>query len=105
MQRICFVLKVRLDRINEYRERHRNVWPAMQEALSSAGWKDYTLFLRHDGLLVGSLLCEDFASARAAMKDLEINDIWQREMSPFFEDIGSNPDDQMVPLEEIFHLD
>jgi L-rhamnose mutarotase len=30
MQRVCFVLQVKPDRLDEYRERHRNVWPDMQ---------------------------------------------------------------------------
>jgi L-rhamnose mutarotase len=91
--------------LEEYRRRHREVWPAMREALVAAGWRDYTLFLRPDGLLIGYLRCEKFESAKAAMKDLEINDRWQREMAPFFENLSGDPDDQMRPLEEIFHLD
>lgn len=34
MERICFVLQVKPERLEEYRERHRSVWPEMQEALS-----------------------------------------------------------------------
>jgi L-rhamnose mutarotase len=56
MKRICFVLNVRPDRLDEYRERHREVWPEMRKALSETGWSDYSLFLRPDGLLVGGRL-------------------------------------------------
>ena len=105
MQRICFVLKVRADRIEEYRSRHGQVWPAMRTALAAAGWRDYSLFLRQDGLLIGYLKCEDFAAARAAMKSLEVNARWQAEMAPFFETLTANADDEMHPLEEVFHLD
>jgi L-rhamnose mutarotase len=105
VQRICFVLKVRADRLAEYRGRHREVWPEMRAALTATGWRDYTLFLRPDGLLVGYLSCEDFETSTDAMKALEVNEQWQREMAPFFENIAANPDDEMQPLEEIFHLD
>jgi L-rhamnose mutarotase len=54
-QRICFVLRVKPHRLEEYKERHRAVWPEMQEALSRTGWHNYSLFLREDGLLVGYL--------------------------------------------------
>lgn len=77
----------------------------MREALSGAGWRDYSLFLRPDGLLIGYLHCEKFENAKAAMKGLEINQRWQREMAPFFEGLTGGPDDEMQPLEEIFHLD
>ena len=105
MQRICFVLKVRPDRLAEYRTRHSDVWPAMKSALSTSGWRDYTLFLRPDGLLVGYLTCENFQASRDAMKNLEVNAQWQQEMAPYFETIHSHPDDEMQPLEEVFHLD
>jgi L-rhamnose mutarotase len=60
MQRVCFTLQVRPDRLEEYRARHRAVWPDMLAALRGAGWTDYSLFLRGDGLLVGYLETEDF---------------------------------------------
>ena len=50
-QRICFCLQVKRDRLDEYKERHRAVWPEMKDALSKAGWHNYTLFLRDDGIL------------------------------------------------------
>jgi L-rhamnose mutarotase len=53
MERVCFVLQVKPERIQEYKERHRVVWPEMQDALRETGWNNYSLFLRHDGLLVG----------------------------------------------------
>jgi len=67
MQRVCFLLKVREDRIAEYRERHAAVWPEMLQALSATGWHNYSLFLRDDGLLVGYLETEDFEAALAGM--------------------------------------
>ncbi len=51
--RICFLLKVRPERVEEYRARHARVWPELQDALRETGWKNYSLFLRPDGLLVG----------------------------------------------------
>lgn len=105
MHRVCFLLRVRRDRLDEYRARHADVWPAMREALSRHGWTNYTLFLRDDGLLVGYVETPDFAKAVAGMQDEEINRRWQGEMAPFFEALeGSAADTSMRPLEEIFHL-
>jgi len=53
MERVCFLLRVRPDRLEEYRARHRAVWPEMLEALSATGWRNYSLFVDDDGLLVG----------------------------------------------------
>jgi L-rhamnose mutarotase len=106
VRRVCFLLKVRPDRLEEYRERHRAVWPDMLAALRTAGWRNYSLFLREDGLLVGYLETEDLAAAQEAMAGTEVNARWQAEMAPFFEDLeGRAPDEGMAPLGEIFHID
>ncbi|MFG2449532.1 L-rhamnose mutarotase [Streptomyces sp. NPDC048512] len=103
--RVCFLLKVRADRLDEYRERHTAVWPEMLDALSATGWHNYSLFLREDGLLVGYLETEDFAAARAAMEATDVNARWQAEMAPFFTALdGDRPDEAMKPLTEVFHL-
>ncbi|WP_030261332.1 L-rhamnose mutarotase [Streptomyces violens] len=106
MKRVCFLLKVRRERLDEYRERHADVWPEMLAALSAAGWHNYSLFLREDGLLVGYLETEDFAAAQEAMAATDVNARWQAEMAPFFEALdGAQPDEAMRPLTEVFHLD
>lgn len=105
MHRICFVLQVRPEKIVEYKQRHRAVWPEMLAALRETGWQNYSLFLRPDGLLVGYLETEDFERARSEMQKREINDRWQRDMSGFFLiPPGAAPDSLMTPLEQIFHL-
>jgi L-rhamnose mutarotase len=105
MQRICFVLQVKPEKLQEYKERHRSVWPDMLNALRETGWNNYSLFLRPDGLLVGYLEAENFESARAAMAKREVNERWQREMADFFLQADSAfPDRAMTPLEEIFHV-
>lgn len=105
VQRVCFVLQVKLERLAEYRERHRSIWPEMQEALRETGWHNYSLFLRDDGLLVGYLETDNFERARSAMAAREVNARWQREMAGFFVQRGNLlPDQAMTPLEEVFHV-
>lgn len=104
--RVCFLLKVRADKIEEYKARHAAVWPEMLEALRQTGWRNYSLFLRPDGLLVGYLETDNFERSRAEMKQHAVNARWQAEMTEFFESLdGGAADDKMTSLEEIFHLD
>lgn len=106
MARVCFITQVKPDRLDEYRARHERVWPEMLAALARAGWRNYSLFLSPDGLLVGYLETDDFDAALAAMAETEINSRWQAEMSEFF--VGSDgrrPDEGFLRLEEIFNLD
>ena len=107
MNRVGFLLKVKPDRIEEYKKHHKNVWPEMREALRRQGWHNYSLFLREDGLLFGYFETpESFDAARAGMDGEAINGRWQALMSPFFESPeGAHPDKMMVELQEIFHVD
>jgi L-rhamnose mutarotase len=104
VSRYCFTLQVRVDRLAEYRERHAAVWPDMLRALRYAGWRNYSLFLRDDGLLVGVFEADDAAAAQAAMEATEVNARWQAEMAPLFE-TTERPDRQFRFLDEVFHLE
>jgi len=106
VQRVCFLLKVRPDRLDEYVERHAAVWPEMLDALSRTGWTNYSLFLRPDGLLVGYFETPDLQAALDGMSATEVNGRWQAEMAPFFESLdGKRPDEAFLTLREVFHLD
>jgi L-rhamnose mutarotase len=105
MERVCFLLKVKPERLDEYKRRHEAVWPEMRAALRETGWHNYSLFLRADGLLVGYLETEDFQAALRGMAALDVNERWQREMGFFFEALdGRRPDEGLLRLEEVFHL-
>ena len=107
MKRVGFLLKVRQEKLQEYKEIHKTVWPAMLDALRQNGWHNYSLFSREDGLLFGYFETpESFQLALAGMSNEEINTRWQQFMAPFFENLGDQyPDESMVELEEVFHLD
>jgi L-rhamnose mutarotase len=106
MERVCFLLKVRAERLREYKERHKAVWPEMLQALKETGWRNYSLFLREDGLLVGYFETPDYEGALAGMATREVNQRWQSEMAGFFESLeGRRPDESLLRLEEVFHLE
>ncbi len=105
LKRVCFLLQVKRDRLDEYKRRHESIWPEMREALHKAGWYNYSLFLRDDGLLVGYVETPDFQRALDQMALTEVNARWQTEMADFFEGVpGRHADEQMAPLLEVFHL-
>src|SRR5882762_7120667 len=107
MKRICFCLQVKRDRLAEYRDRHQAVWPEMQEALQQAGWHNYSLFLRDDGLLIGYVETPDFDRALTLVAATEVNRRWQEWMADFLKEFpdGSERanagDPRGLPLERI----
>jgi L-rhamnose mutarotase len=105
-KRVCFLLKVKKDRLEEYKIRHKAVWPEMLRALHEAGWNNYSLFLRDDGLLIGYVETPNFEEALQKMAATEINRKWQTEMAEFFEGgPGRKADEQMQPIPEVFHME
>ncbi len=106
MERVCFQLQVKPDRIDEYKARHAAVWPEMLRALAGTGWHNYSLFLRDDGLLIGYVETPSLEDAREGMARTEVNARWQAEMSELFVELGdARPDTGFVRLEEVFHLE
>ena len=106
MTRIGFTLQVRKERLDEYRALHQQVWPEVLAALTAAGWHNYSLFVRPDGLLFGYLETPGtFGEAQAKMAEFEVNARWQRLTAPFFELPGDiKADEAMTALEPVFYL-
>jgi L-rhamnose mutarotase len=107
MKRVGFLLKVKPDRLEEYKQHHKAVWPEMLQALRESGWHNYTIFARDDGLLFGYFETpESLEVAQARMVVREINTRWQEFMAPYFESPNNaRPDEMFEELEEIFHLE
>jgi L-rhamnose mutarotase len=107
MKRIGFMLKVRAERLEEYRRHHAAVWPEMLDALRASGWHNYSLFVRDDGLLFGYFETPDsLQEAQARMAATAVNTRWQEFMAPYFESpSNARPDEMFLELSEMFHLD
>jgi len=92
--------------MDEYIERHAEVWPEMRAALSETGWCNYSLFIdKSDGLLIGYLETPNLEAAKAGMAKTDVNARWQAQMGEFFEELeGVAPDEGFIRLTEIFHL-
>jgi L-rhamnose mutarotase len=104
MQRVCFLMHLKPDRVQDYLAAHEHVWPEMLEALRATGWRNYSLFLRpDDGLVVGYLETEDYERATSEMATREVNTRWQATMAEYFQD--GRPDRSTERLTEYFHLE
>lgn len=101
-QRSAFVLRVRPDKIAEYVEAHRNVWPEMLAALRDAGIRNYTIF-RNGNEVFGYFESDDLEAAGRYMAEQEVNARWQDAMAELLEE--RVPDAGPPPLQVIFRLD
>ena len=105
MQRICFQLQVRPDRLSEYRERHAAVWPSMLHAIEASGRRNYSLFLRDDGLLIGYYETDDDVASQRSLESDPATAPWEADMAQFFESVDGRPDQSAPRLTEIFNLE
>jgi L-rhamnose mutarotase len=107
IERVCFRLQLKLDRLDEYIERHADVWADMLAALSATGWTYYSLFVdSSDGTLIGYFETPDLEAAQAGMAAQNVNTRWQASMAEFFEDLeGVAPDEGFLRLRQIFYLE
>jgi L-rhamnose mutarotase len=101
-QRSAFVLHVRPDRIDEYIEAHRVVWPEMLDALRGAGIRNYSIF-RSGNEVFGYFEADDLAAAERYLAGQEVCTRWQDAMAELLQD--RVPDAGAPPLPEIFRLD
>src|SRR5512147_613479 len=104
MQRVCFLLKVNKDMLEDYKRDHQAVDSGMLRALSEAGVHNYSLFLRDDGMLIGYLEAENPKEALRQVSSTEANAVWQEKMLKYFEG-GSGDMDKgsMEWVEQIFY--
>lgn len=79
----------------------------MKNALSRNRWENYSLVIRADGLAFGYFEADKSLSNSVKGIDTEkVTTDWQEFLSPYFEiSEGSTPDQAMIELEEVFHLE
>lgn len=105
MARVCFQLQVRPDRLADYRKRHAPVSPEMLREIAASGRRNYSLFLRSDGQLIGYYETEDVAASDAYLAASAIAAAWESEMAPYFVALAGRADQGADILTEIFNLD
>ena len=101
-QRTAFVLRVRPDKIDEYIEAHRAVWPEMLDALRGAGIRNYTIF-RSGTDMFGYFECDDLEAAGRSMAEQDVSARWQDHMAELL--VERVADAGPPALQEVFRLD
>jgi L-rhamnose mutarotase len=101
-ERSAFVLSIRPERVEEYVEAHRRVWPEMLQALREAGIRNYTIF-RAGNEVFGYFESHDLASSAAYLDAQDVSTRWQDAMAELLEE--RVPDAGPPPLQEIFRLE
>jgi L-rhamnose mutarotase len=107
MQRVGFLIKVKPHKLAEYKKLHNPIWPELAAVLKDAGMRNYSLWLRPDGLEFGYLECDDWSAVRAKLATSEVHARWQTMMRDYLDTTtdaaqGGQP---IEMLEQVFMLE
>ena len=104
MERIAFTMRVKQGQGAEYLRRHRDVWPAMLQALKDAGCSNYSIFMKGQDLFA-CMEVTDFERFRSQMAASPDAQRWELHMAGIMER-GILPETGFHEvLHEVFHLD
>lgn len=107
MERKGWVIRVRLDKLEEYKQLHANVWPEVLQKLRECNVTNYSIYYR-DGFLFSYLeyIGEDFNSDMKKMADDPKTQEWWTYTDPCQEPLETaKPGESWVDMEEVFHMD
>lgn len=104
MQRVAFQLRIKSDKIEEYEEEHRRVWPELLEELKRFHVTDYSIFRRGQQLFL-TMHVPDFDVLQQQLALSDINLRWQEKMAPLFEPVlDLAPNEAVATMKEVFFL-
>ena len=107
MKRYGQLIKVKPDRLTEYRELHRAVWPSVLKKIRECNIRNYSIFFR-DGILYSyfEYTGKNFASDMALMAADPETQRWWALTGPCQEPVDTAGEGEWwVDMEEVFHLD
>lgn len=103
MKRIAFRMQLHKGFEAEYKKRHDNIWPELEELLKSTGISEYSIFLDGTTNSLFGLLKIDKIELLNHLPEHPIMQKWWLFMKDIME---SNPDNSplSIPLNEVFYL-
>ena len=107
LKRIAWVIKVKPDKLEEYKELHANPWPEVNAMLKKVNIQNYSIYYR-DGLLFSYLeyTGDDFDTDMKIMAADSITNEWWKLTDPCQEPVDSAEEGVWwADLEEVYHLD
>ena len=105
MQRHGQLIRVRPEKLEEYRRYHAAVWPEVLAAIRQCNLRNYSIFLK-DGLLFGyfEYVGEDFAADMARRAADAKTQQWWSLMQPMQEPLATRAAGEWwAEMEEVFH--
>lgn len=107
MQRFGSVIKLKPDKLDEYKKLHANVWPTVLDKIKECNIRNYSIFYK-DGVLFGyfEYIGDDFDADMKKMADDPNTQAWWKLTDPCQEPFETRKDGEWwAGMEEFFHTD
>jgi len=107
MRRFGMVIRLKPDKVEEYKELHRNVWPEVLKTIKECHIQNYTIFYK-DGYLFSyyEYTGDNYEKDMEKMAADPITQKWWALCKPCQEPLKTRKEGEWwAEMEEVFHLD
>jgi L-rhamnose mutarotase len=107
MQRYGMLIKVRPEKLDEYKELHANPWPGVLKTIHDCNIRNYSIYFK-DGFLFGyyEYIGDDYAADMAKMAADPVTQEWWKHTDPCQEPLSTRRQGEWwAIMEEVFHCD
>ena len=103
MKRIAFTMKLKSGFEEEYKKRHNEIWPELNNLLSDSGIRDHSIFLDEQNL---TLFAVQKLSENNKVGELSKHPVMKKWWAYMVDIMECNPDNSPVvfPLKEVFYM-
>lgn len=104
MKRNAFKMQLKPGFEEEYKKRHDEIWPDLEQQLKNAGISNYSIFLDQETLTLYAVQELSDNNNADELPNTEIVKKWWRYMADIME-TNSDNSPIAIPLVEVFHID
>jgi L-rhamnose mutarotase len=102
--RYCIVIEVKDEYIEEYKNKHKNTWTEVLEAIKSVGVEEILMW-QYKNLSIIYYECDNLEKVYNELGKLDIIKKWEETKPPWFKDPGALDTSKGIQtLEKIFDL-
>ena len=105
IQRYGMVLKIKPDRIEEYKKYHAEIWSGVADMITACNITNYSIYLKDDYLFsYFEYTGDDFEADMAKMKADSTTQAWWDVMMPMQDPLPTREEgERWANMEEVFH--
>ena len=103
MARVAFKMKLNKGAEKEYKKRHDEIWPELQQLLKATGISEYSIFLDEETCILFGVLKAEDPAALDNLPSKPVMQLWWDYMKDIME-CNEDHSPVSIPLREVFFM-